>query len=175
MLALKLDKRFQKNVRGKIERFAFEVGVLQDGPHKSPRRGVRGKGGKDVQTSYAGGPARKKSSRDSGVTISEVSRQTRERLGVNYLTAPFQTKSKAQADILRFTNRFFKVVFGGSQAKRLENLLQAVVRNPILRGDYGSNKPLTKRIKGFDRLLIDTAQLFRRITARVIKKGGSRV
>lgn len=166
-MILQLDKRFQRNVRGKIEAYTFDVGILKDGPHKRPRIGARGKKGQDVQTSYAGGPIRKKSTRDSGQNISDVSRENRERLGFNYLTVPFKDKS---SDVMRFTKRFFEVVTGRSQPKRLENLLQAIVRNPILRGDYGSNSAKTKKIKGFDRFMIDTAQLFKAITARVVKK-----
>ena len=173
MTQIRLDRRFTKRLSGAIERYSFEVGILKDGPHKAPRRGVRGKGGKNVLTTFAGGPARKKSGRDSGLSIAQVSQEARERIGVNYLTEPF--KNKANEDILRFTDRFFKVIRGSSQPKRLENLLQAIVRNPILRGDYGGNSSITRRIKGFDRLLIDTAQVFRSIIARVKKRAVSRV
>ncbi len=170
MIGLQLDKRFKKSAKGQFEKYSFEVGVLKDGAHKLPRRGVRGKGGRDVQTVYAGGPVRKKSYVDSGVQISQVSKENRERLGINYLTEPFKKKN---SDIMRFTARFFQVVTGRSQPKRLENLLQAIVRNPILKGSYGSNSLMTKKIKGFNRLMIDTAQLFKAIQARVVKKVSS--
>jgi hypothetical protein len=49
--------------------------------------------------------------------------------------------------------------------------LQAIVRNPILRGDYGKNKKETIKRKGFDRYMIDTGQFFNSIIARVTKKG----
>ncbi len=164
MLDLKLDKRFQKNVKGRFEKYYFEVGILKDESYKLPKKGQRGKGGRDVLTTFAGGPARMKSGKDSGLMISDISERNRERMGVNYLTAPFKKRS---SEIIQFTKKFFQVVTGPSQPKRLENLLQAVVRNPILRGDYGKNKPMTRKIKGFSRLMIDTAQLFRGITARV--------
>lgn len=155
---LELDKRFQKNVKGRFQKYAFQVGVLQDAPHKLPKRGTK--------SNFAGGPVRKKSSQNSGVSIAHVSKEMREHLGKNYLTAPFKKKG---SDIIKFTNEFFRVVTGSSQKKRLENLLQAVVRNPILRGDYGSNSRITKKIKGFNRLMIDTAQLFKAIRARVMR------
>ncbi len=162
-MLIQLDKKFKKKVRGMFGKYEFEVGVLKDGPHYLPKRGVRGLKGKDVMGTYAGGPIRKRSRKTSGLSISDVSKENRERMGVNYLTEPFEDRSK---DIIKFTNEFFKLVFGGSQKKRCENLLQAIVRNPILQKEYGSNAPLTKKIKGFNRKLIDTAQLFRAIVAR---------
>ncbi len=165
---IKLDERFQKKLKGMFGKYDFQVGVLDDGPHKDARRGERGKKGQDVLTSYAGGPVRKKS-RFATTTIGEVSKENRDRLGFNYLSHPFKKKS---SDIIKFTNSFFDLVFGRSEKKRAENLLQAIVRNPILRGDYGPQGDLTKKIKGFDRPMIDTAQLFKAIRAkcRVVKR-----
>lgn len=157
-----LDKRFKQRAQGRFGKYQFEVGVLQDGPHKVPRTGERGLGGKDVLSSYAGGPVRKKSNKVGPLSIAEVSAANREHLGFNYLIEPFERKT---SDIIKFTKEFFRLAFGRSEKRRAENLLQAVVRNPILRGDYGSNAPLTKRIKGFDRKMIDTAQLFKAIKA----------
>ena len=169
-MLIKLDKRFQKRVSGVFGKYTFEVGVLTDAPHKQARVGERGQGGKDVITSYAGGPARKTSRRNSGLTIAQVSAANRERMDVNYLTEPFEKKT---SDIIKFTNEFFKLAFGKSEKRRAENLLQAVVRNPILRGEYGSNSTLTSRIKGFNRNMIDTAQLFKAIKAKVKVRGSS--
>lgn len=162
-MLIQIDKRFQKKVQGMFGKYQFQVGVLEDGPHREARRGARGLGGTDVIGSYAGGPVRKKSRKDSGLSIAEVSRENRERLGFNYLTAPFAKKS---SDIVKFSRSFFDLIFGRSQKKRAENLLQAIVRNPILRGEYGPQGELTSKIKGFDRPMIDTAQLFKKITAK---------
>lgn len=164
-----LDKRFKKNLKGRFGKYDFQVGVLEDAPYKTAQRGERGKKGQDVLTQYAGGPVRKKTRKESGMMISDVSKENRERLGFNYLSEPFKKKN---ADVIKFTREFFKLAFGRSQKRRAENLLQAVVRNPILRGDYGPNSALTKKIKGFDRAMIDTAQLFKSLKA--ICKVGSR-
>ncbi len=161
-MQLKLDSKFKKNVEGRFGKYRFEVGILDDGPHKLARRGARGLKGEDVKGSYAGGPVRKKSSQDSGQSISDVSAANRARLGFNYLTEPFKKRS---SEIIKFTEAFFKMAFGKSEKRRAENLLQAVVRNPILRGEYGPNSALTRKIKGFDRPMIDTAQLFKSIKA----------
>jgi hypothetical protein len=171
-MIIKLDSRFQKRVQGMFGKYSFQVGVLEDGTHYRAKTGVHGLKGQDVIKTYAGGPAREQTRKSSGKSLSEVSASLREHLGFNYLLEPFHSKSKSQADILRFTTEFFKVVFGRSQKKRAENLLQAIVRNPMLRGDYGSNSALTQRIKGFDRKTIDTAQLFKAIRAVCNVKGG---
>lgn len=163
-----LDKRFKKNVAGRFGKYSFQVGVLEDGPHRDPKRGERGQKGADVLGTYAGGPVRK-AGRSSSKSVAEVSKEFREHVGVNYLTEPFKRKS---SDIIKFSNEFFKLAFGRSEKRRAENLLQAIVRNPILRGDYGSNSTLTQKIKGFDRKGIDTAQLFKNIRAKCSIKGG---
>lgn len=163
-MQFKIDsKKLGQDLRGRFGKYQFEVGVLEDGPHFEAKRGARGKKGQDVLKSYAGGPARKVSTRQSGQTIAEVSAENSKRLGFNYLAEPFQKKN---SDIVRFMAAFLNLAFGKSEKKRAENLLQAVVRNPILRGDYGSNSALTQKIKGFDRLMIDTSQLFKSIRAR---------
>ncbi len=154
-MKIALDRRFSKQAKGVYEKYDFYVGVLVDGPHKSPGKGLK---------SYAGGPARKVSF-TSTMTISEVSESLRKSTGINFYTKPF--KSQKNKDILAFTKEFFQLCAGKGQAKRAENLLQAIVRNPILRGDYGSNSSLTAKIKGFNRFMIDTAQLFKAITAKV--------
>lgn len=161
-MQLVLDKRFKKNLQGRFGKYDFQVGILEDGPHFEAKRGERGKKGQDVLAQYAGGPVRKATRTPSGSSIADVSRENRDRLGFNYLSEPFKKKS---SDIVKFTNEFFKLAFGRSEKRRAENLLQAIVRNPILRGDYGANSALTQRIKGFDRKMIDTAQLFKAIQA----------
>lgn len=167
-MQLRLDKRFRKNVEGRFGKYRFQVGVLEDAPHRNPAEDVNGV--KPLAT-YAGGPVRKKGRGNGPLSIAEVSKANRDRLGFNYLTEPFKKKS---SDIIKFSTEFFKLAFGRSQKKRVENLLQAIVRNPILRGDYGSNSPLTRREKGFDRKMIDTAQLFKAIKA-MTRMGGKSV
>ena len=59
-MRLVLYKRFVKKLKGRFGKYNFEVGVLDEAPYKSPRRGERGKKGQDVLSTYAGGPVRKK-------------------------------------------------------------------------------------------------------------------
>ena len=167
-MKIQLDRRFKKKLQGMFGKYEFEVGVLEDKPHRVPRRGARGLKGADVLGLYAGGPVRKASRQRSDLTVAEVSAENRKRLGFNYLARPFKKRSD---DIIKFSNEFFKIVFGKSEKRRAENLLQAIVRNPILRGDYGGNSELTQKIKGFDRGMIDTAQLFKAIKAKCNVRG----
>lgn len=156
-------------MRAKYERFDMQVGVFSDADHKEPKE----KDGplEDNLSYYAGGPTRKKGRESSGKTLQEVSESFRRNVGINYLVEPFK---KRTSDIIKFSNAFFKFASqDGKQGKRVENLLQAIVRNPILRGDYGPNSAVTKAIKGFDRYGIDTGQLFKNIKA-FLKVGKSR-
>lgn len=159
---IKLDRRFEKQARGRIERFYFDVGVLENKPHKSALSQKRG------FKTLAGGPSRKVSRKNSGMTLQDVSQELRANTRINFYTRPF--RSKRNQDLLRFIRAFMRLL--GLQGvirekKRVENALQAVVRNPIVRGDYGRNKKVTANIKGFNRLMIDTGQLFKGIVAKV--------
>ena len=166
MTTMKLDRRFSKQAKGVIEKYQFEVGVLKDKQHRVPRAKEFGLKG------FPGGVARKTGKFGSN-TISHVSNMLRKRIKKNIYTRPF--KMKTNKDILLFIRNFFGYALGGKKVteKRLTNALQAVVRNPILRGDYGKNSAQTAKVKGFNKLMVDTGQLFRNITAKVIKRGGN--
>ncbi|AEG42316.1 hypothetical protein BdPhPhi1402_gp19 [Bdellovibrio phage phi1402] len=160
---IELSKDFAKRLASRIEQYDFEVGILTDGPHYNP-----------VETSlfdtpqlgqYAGGPVRKKTRIEGEQSVAQVFVANMERMNTNLLLEPF--RSSKNQDIVRFTTAFLRLATGGKiTIKRVENLLQAVVRNPILRQDYGGNTAPTADAKGFDRLLIDTAQMFKAIRAR---------
>jgi hypothetical protein len=164
--SLKLDGRFKKQVKGRVEGHIFDVGILENKAHKLPRSKKEG------LSAYAGGPVRKKSRIGSGATLAEVSEDVRKNLKINFYQRPF--RMKANKDILRFSKVFIKSIMTDNgtikEKRRLENLLQAIVRNPILRGDYGINTIATASRKGFNRLMIDTGQLFNGIKARVGKR-----
>jgi hypothetical protein len=151
-----LDKRFTKKVVGRLEKYDFEVGILQDKAHKHAKYGTI--------RSFAGGPARKVGSTSSN-NISDISKFFRKR--TNYLRAPFERKSDA---IIKLSREILKFALGRSEAKRVRNMMQAIVRNPILRRDYGPNSMATVKIKGFDRFGIDTGQFFKNILSRIVRK-----
>lgn len=161
---IKIKGDMRKQLRGTFGKYEFEVGILKDSVHRKAKIGA-------AFSSLAGGPVRKKGTLSDKLT-SDISRSLREKLKFNYLVRPF--KAKNNADILRFSKSFFELCLGKGQKKRCENLIQAIVRNPITRGDYGSNTKLTASIKGFNRLMIDTGQFFKSITARTKVKNVSK-
>lgn len=143
--------------------FNFEVGVLEDKPHRNPVE--HGLYEDPKLASYAGGPIRQATRQNGPMTTGAILRENMQRLNINILAKPFQERS---SEILKFTEAFLKLVTKrGMSIKRIENLLQAVVRNPILRQEYGKNKSQTADNKGFDRHLFDTGQMFKAIRARV--------
>lgn len=152
---------FAKTLKSRVEGYEFEVGVLDDKPHREAVE--TGRFDTPQLGSYAGGPIRKTSRKESGQSIGDVLVSNMERLNTNLLLEPFKDES---ADINRFTRSFLQSALAKKSMKRVENLLQAIVRNPILRGEYGGNKAHTADAKGFDRHLIDTAQMFKAIRAR---------
>lgn len=168
-MKIELDKSFRKAISQRINGYNFLVGVLEDKPHFDAARGKAGLKGQDVLKTYAGGPARKQTRHPSEKTSGQILVDNMKRLGINILLKPFQDKS---SELLRFTEAFLKMALAKSSPKRVENLLQANVRNPILRGEYGQNSSLTKTIKGFNRPLIDTAQMFKAIKAKVKRVRG---
>lgn len=161
-MKFELDRLFKSRIEKKIESFNFEVGILQDKPHKKAQE----VGLFDALGEYAGGPVRKASRELSGLSIAEILMLNQERLNTDLLRTPFQKESD---DMNKFVRAFLKYAFSkGGSVKRVENLLQAVVRNPILRQEYGKNTYPTRVAKTFDRNLIDTGQMFKNIRARVI-------
>lgn len=160
-----LENKHSKNLKGRIEGYEFEVGILKDGQHKDALNKSEG------LSSLAGGPVRRKSRFKSPRTIAEVSVSIRENTRINIYTTPF--KSKVSPEIIKFSRQYIKsLVTTGvmKEKRRIENLIQAIIRNPITRGEYGKNAKSTAKEKGFNRFLIDTGQLFRAIKARIIRK-----
>lgn len=162
-MMFELSKDWTKKLQGRVEQYNFEVGVLEDKPHRFAEETSRFK--TPNLGSFAGGPIRKATGKRSDQSIGDVLIQNMKRLNINILLRPFQEKN---SDILRFTTAFLKYVVAkpGTSIRRVENLLQAVVRNPILKQEYGKNSAIAADNKGFDRHLIDTAQMFRAIKAK---------
>lgn len=162
-MRVELGRAWEKKLQGRIERYQFEVGVLDDKVHMDPL--LTGRFEEPQLKSYAGGPVRRTSRQAGNLSIGEVLTENMRRLNINILQRPFQERN---SDILKFTHYFLSLVTGRQASiKRLENLLQAIVRNPILKQEYGKNSPEAADAKGFDRHLFDTGQMFRAIRARV--------
>lgn len=162
-MKLQLGGLFKTKLERQIEGFEFEVGILVDKPHRLPIESPLF--GPPNLKEYAGGPVRPTSRIASDLTIGDVLIENMKRLGVNLLLEPFQSPD---SELNKFTTAFLRYAAAKKGSlKRVENLLQAVVRNPILRQEYGKNKGNTADAKGFDRHLFDTGQMFKAIRARV--------
>lgn len=166
-MKLALGDTWAKKLKKQINRYEIEVGVLDDKTHmQAVEHGLL-----DTPKfkTYAGGPVRLTSRMPGESTIGQVLVENMKRLNINILLRPFQERN---SDILKFTNYFLKYIVGGlgGNQKRVENLAQAIVRNPILKQEYGPNKAVTADFKGFNRNLFDTGQMFRAIRARVQRR-----
>ncbi len=155
-----LGRTWSKTLQHRVSSFEFEVGVLQDKPHRDPREPLE-------VTQYAGGPVLRASRQGGELTVGQVLVENQKRMNINILLRPFQDES---SDILKFTTSFLQLVTKQNLSiKRVENLLQAIVRNPILKQEYGGNSAATADAKGFDRFLFATGQMFKSIKA-VVKR-----
>jgi hypothetical protein len=155
-VTIKFDRKLSTVVKTAYEKHELDVGVLQNTPHRAARRGTL--------TMVASGPGRQAGSKVAG-TVGDVAKHVMGHLRIDFLRLPFQ--SKKNEDVQAFLKAFFELAAGRAEKKRVESALQAVVRNPILRGEYGGNSRAEIKAKGFSRLLIDTGQLFRAIGAKV--------
>lgn len=177
---LKLDKRFKKKLVQRYQQHHLEVGIIEDKKHFIPQKlgGLFVKKKKDGTLEVgvrglkrlAGGDARKASKKTSDVWLSDISRWMRRKY--NYLEAPLKNpNNKEIKQIISTYLKFCNDSKNSSNLKRLNNALQALVRNPITRSEYEGNSLRTIRAKGFDRPMIDTGQFFNAIKARVIRIG----
>jgi hypothetical protein len=166
-LKIEISKSFKKRYARRIEGFDFEVGVLKAETHYEPAPDIAF--GKPALKNFAGGPARKQGRTKSDLTTGEILVENMKRLNINLLLKPFRKKG---SDLLRFTNEFLKMATSNKKTslKRVENLLQAVVRNPILKKQYGQNRSKTADAKGFNRNIIDTSQTFKAIRAKAYRR-----
>lgn len=159
-MKIELSKTFAKKLSRRIEKYEFEVGILNDKTRYLPTDDIR---------QYAGGDVLKQSRQKSNITNADVLVGNMKRLNIDLLLRPFQETS---SEIVRFTKEFLRMATGSKvSTKRIENLLQAVVRNPILRKEYGDNTASTADLKGFNRHLFQTGQMFKSISARLISRG----
>ena len=162
--SMKMDKRFKNRVAGRFERYTFETGVA-DKAHrkpKEPRVLKSGKLGKRPLGTYMGGPVRKMQQATKG-TNKKIAIKNEKKY--KFMTAPFRKRSSKELTV--FIKAFFNLINRKVKRREVEQALIAVIQKPILRGAYGRNTAVTKHIKGFNRLLIDTAQMFKSIKAKV--------
>lgn len=169
-----------KKLQKIVSQYQMQVGVL---PEDAPRAhypavelnlwGIEGKkaNGKVVSNPFksfpAGGTARRiDQSAEPDGTIGEIFAKAQAATGINLLSEPLNRGESK--DLMKLLGEFFRIIGDSKKpVKRLRNAVQALIRNPITRGDYGKNRKGTSEVKGFDTMFVDTGQLFNAIKAKV--------
>lgn len=162
MSILKVNiEKFNEKLKLAIEGQHYEVGIIKNTSHKSAQDKNNG------LKNFISGDARKTGSKVDG-SMQEIAGELEKKF--SWLSKPFRDGNEKQKEIQTFAKTFIAEIQKKSpNDNRIKNLVQAIVRNPILRGDYGSNKKFTIEKKGFDRKMIDTGQFFNSIKSMVIK------
>jgi hypothetical protein len=98
-------------------------------------------------------------------------KQRAQELDANYGIISTAFNRMSNEDVIDITEQIGKAISEDSDdadRRRYLNGLQAIVRNPIMRKEYGSNSPVTVKIKGFDWVGVMTGQFFDNIRARFV-------
>lgn len=156
---MRIKNDITKKIARRVGNYNFEVGILNNEKKRLAKTGSS-KSFAGMKISASG-----KTSKDKSLV--EVA-GILEKYYFKWLRAPF--KLAQNEDVGRVVKEMSRQIFGKSSIdnKKLENAVQAVIRNPILRGDYGNNKQSVIKRKGFDKLGISTGQFFKAIKAKRI-------
>lgn len=151
------EQRINNFLNTRLKRFDVNVGVRTDGPSAYAKNGVRA-------GQLAGGPRNRQRGPNKAVTVRAIMEMFNERY--NLLLAPW--RAAANKDVTRVVEEIARSLRTPGDMRRFLNAAQAVVRNPIARGDYGENSERWAKIKGFNRLLINTGKFFTSIKAWLV-------
>lgn len=133
----------------------LEAGILEDRPAAKFKRERAG--------DLAGGP-RNKMAGNSSVNLRQLMAVFEQKY--NILLAPWRNPSTRRLRHLLVNELVRDMASWGRNGQRLLNAAQAVIRNPLARGEYGENSRTTAARKGFNRLMINTGRLFNAIKVR---------
>ena len=147
-------RNLSKKMTFKLSKYEVQVGLLTDAKRKKPLFGKF--------KNYAGKRLLRTGGLSKGASLVTVAEYLDKRF--KWLRKPFLLGKNKEVVIV--LNDIVKHMNGKGDKQRILNGFQAVVRNPILRGEYGKNNAKWAKIKGFDDLLMMTGQLFQKIQAR---------
>lgn len=152
-----------KFIQGKLDKYKFKVGILENKQHYAPlRQGTTGKKGLPILYNYAGLFLYKHGKKPDG-TLWGIAKKLD--AAYKWLRKPFLLRKNQ--DLISVINFMIDDMNGRESKQRMVNAIQAVVRNPILRGDYGRNSRDWAKKKGFNKLMFMTGQFFKNIQARL--------
>lgn len=147
-------KNLSKKLSYKLAQYEVEVGLLENSKRKQPIFGQ--------YKSYAGKKLLREGKVSKGASNAEVAEYLDKRY--KWLRKPFLLASnKEVVDVVNF---IVQSLNGKGDRQRVLNGMQAVIRNPILRGEYEKNNAKWAKKKGFDDALLMTGQFFKAIKAR---------
>lgn len=146
-----------KKLAYKLGEYEVEVGLLENKARRKPKFGE--------YKSYAGKTLLKEGQISEGISNVEVAQILDKKY--KWLRDPFLRKTNAE--VVLVLNDIVRDINGKGDKQRILNGFQAVVRNPILRGEYGKNTGKWANKKGFDDLMFMTGQFFKAIKARFVK------
>lgn len=163
-----VGKGLDQVLQGKFDKYQFQVGILQNKQHYAPARKLVGfRNGNPVYEkswyNFAGIQLLRAGNKVDG-TLKGVAKEMDE--AYKWLRRPWEiSKNK---DLIGIIHYIVEDINGRENKQRILNGIQAVVRNPILRGDYGKNSRKRAKEKGFNKLMMATGQFFKNIKARFI-------
>jgi len=112
-----------------------------------------------------GGPVRLKKASTKG-TVQQIAQYMRKRHGIPFLREPFLKDKSPEMKTLK--RELMKLISGRVKGySKVETALRAVIRVPFLKKRYGRNSRAAQRTKTFDRLGIDTGQVFQALDGKV--------
>lgn len=152
--------KWAEQLRKEYAQFEFHTGIIEDKSEPLPKYGEHV--GKQI-----GGISPLKKGAKSGTMVSEIAKKFDE--AYNWLISPWRKESNR--DVLNVITDYSRYLAKPGNESRLRNAVQAVVRNPIMRGEYGDNREETAKKKGFNKFMIATGTFFDNIKALVRRKG----
>ncbi len=144
------------DINKQLAGFETDIGVITDRPAALAKHKLK---------TFAGGPANRVAGQSKTTTVGDILKKFD--LKINLLLKPWWRSENK--DVVRVVEEITRDMNSPADKRRFINAAQAVVRNPILRGDYGDNSQQTEEKKGFNRFLINTGTLFNNIKARLSK------
>ena len=150
-------KNLSKKLNFKLAKYEVQVGLLEDKKRKKPKF--------NEFKNYAGKKLLREGGFSKGASMVEVAEYLDRKY--KWLRKPFLIINNKE--VVLVLNDIVKDMNGQDLKQRILNGFQAVVRNPILRGEYGKNTSPWAKKKGFNQLLMMTGQFFKNVKARFKK------
>ena len=154
-MKIKIEKPLFKALTAELGKYEIRVGVDDTKPRKKMKEP------KELRK-YAGVEVYKITSKtDNGKTNVEIAGELD--AAFQWLRTPWLGGGENK-DVVLVVNDILSNIRGQGDRQRILNAAQAVVRNPILRGDYGKHTDANRPF------LMRTGQFFKAILARFVKQ-----